>query len=335
MQTYSRAQITTGLVVGVVAVSSAAILIRFAIGDDAGVSEAAPGHAAPLAVAFWRTVGGSLALVPFAVRHQRRAEAPLSRRDQGLLAASGAFLAAHFALWLWSLALTTVASSVTLVTMSPIFVALGGWWFLGERTTRRTWIGMAVTIVGAITIGFADAAAIDLGPRALAGDALAFGGALAVTGYLLIGRLLRRRLHVTTYASVVYGWAAAILLVLCLSTGTDLWGYDGTVWLAIAGLIVGPQLLGHTVFNTLLSSVSATVVSIVVLAEPVGATLLAWLLLDELPAPLFWLGAPLVLVGVAVATARRRTATARRPSGDQRAADGTVDNVSAREDGPR
>ncbi|MDX1658752.1 MAG: DMT family transporter [Nitriliruptorales bacterium] len=306
LRTYTRPQIATGLVVGVLAVSSAAILIRFAIGEDAGITQVADGHATPLAVAFWRTLGGSLALVPFAVRHQRQAAEPLSRSEKRLLAASGAFLAAHFAMWLWSLALTTVASSVTLVTMSPIFVALGGWWFLGERTTRKTWIGMAITIVGAVTIGFADAADIDLGPRALAGDALAFGGALAVTGYLLIGRHLRRRLAVTTYASIVYGWSAAILLVLCLATGADLWGYEAPVWLAIVGLIVGPQLLGHTVFNTLLSSVSATVVAIVVLAEPVGATLLAWLLLDELPAPLFWVGAPLVLVGVAIATARRR-----------------------------
>lgn len=286
--------------------SAAAILIRVAIGDDAGVASVEAGRASPLAVAFWRTFGGSLALAPFAIRNQRRAEARLTSEQQRLLALAGVFLALHFALWLWSLALTTVASSVTLVTMSPIFVALGGWWFLGERTTRRMWAGMALTIVGAVTIGFADAAAIDLGPRALAGDALAFGGALAVTGYLLIGRLSRRSIGVTTYAAIVYGWAAAVLLVACLATGADLWGYEASAWLAIAGLIVGPQLLGHTVFNTLLSSVSATVVSIVVLAEPVGATLLAWFLLDELPAPLFWLGAPLVLVGVAIATARRR-----------------------------
>lgn len=290
-----------------VGVSAAAILIRVAIGQDAGIATAASGRASPLAVAFWRTIGGSLALAPFAVVQQRRSETDLSAAQHRLLAISGACLALHFALWLWSLALTTVASSVTLVTMSPIFVALGGWWFLGERTTRRTWIGMGLTMLGAITIGFADAAAIDLGPRALAGDALAFGGALAVTVYLLIGRLSRRTVAVTTYASIVYGWAAVVLLVACLLTGADLWGYDRTVWLAIAGLIVGPQLLGHTIFNTVLSTVSATVVAIVVLAEPVGATILAWLLLDELPAPLFWVGAPLVLLGVAIATARRRS----------------------------
>lgn len=306
LRTLSRAQVITLLTIGVVGVSAAAILIRIAIGEGAGVATAEPGRASPLAVAFWRTIGGSLALAPFAFVQQRRSEARLTARQQRLLAASGACLALHFALWLWSLALTTVASSVTLVTMSPIFVALGGWWFLGERTTRRTWIGMALTMVGAITIGLADAAAIDLGPRALAGDALAFGGALAVTVYLLIGRLSRQTIPVTTYAAIVYGWAAGVLLVACLLTGADLSGYDPTVWFAIAGLVVGPQLLGHTIFNTVLSTVSATVVAIVVLAEPVGATLLAWLLLDELPAPLFWVGAPLVLVGVAIATARRR-----------------------------
>lgn len=308
--TYSRPVVVGGLVTAVSAVSAAAIMIRVATGDDAAFATAAPGHASPIAVAFWRSLGGAVALAPFAWRQRRRGAPPLGPRMRRLLFWSGIALAAHFALWLWSLVLTTVASSVTLVTMSPLFVALGGWWFLGERTTRRTWIGLAATMVGAITIGLADAAEIDLGPTALAGDALAFGGALAVTGYLLIGRLARREVSAATYASVVYGWAAAALLVVCLLSGADLWGYSTVTWLAIAGIIIGPQLLGHTIFNALLATVSATVVSIVVLAEPVGSTLLAWLLLEELPARLFWPGAALVMIGVFVATSGRR-----RPAG--------------------
>lgn len=306
MTTFPRPVVLAGLATAVVAVSFAAILIRIAIGDDAGIATASAGHAAPIAVAFWRTVGGALALAPFGWRAARRRSTALPRQRRVQLLASGTFLALHFALWLWSLALTTVASSVTLVTMSPLFVALGGFLFLGERTQRRTWAGMSVTIVGAVTIGLADATAIDLGPRALLGDLLAFGGALAVTGYLLLGRVARRDVPATTYAAVVYAWAGVLLLVLCVLTGADLSGYSASTWLALAGLVVGPQLLGHTIFNALLSTVSATVVSIVVLAEPVGSTLLGWLLLDELPAPLFWAGAPLVLAGVAVATARRR-----------------------------
>ncbi len=285
------------------AVSTSAILIRVALRD-----------AAPLAIAFWRTTGGAIALAPLAWRHRRRAPAVTAPRMRQL-AASGLFLGAHFALWLSSLELTTVASSVTLVTMSPIFVALGAWRFLGERTNRRTWTGMAITIAGALLIGLGDAADVSLGARAVAGDALAFGGALAVTGYLLLGRVARRDVPATVYSSIVYAWAALLLLVVSVATRTPLVGFSGTAWLAILGLVVGPQLLGHTVFNTLLSTVTPTVVSIVVLAEPVGATLLAWVLLAELPAMLFWAGAPLVLLGVFVATARspRRRRPPRAP----------------------
>lgn len=291
-----RSAVVGGLVLGVAAVSSAAVLIRLA-------------DAHPLAISFWRCFGGAAALAPFAI-HARRGAAPLDRSQRRQLVGAGVFLALHFALWIGSLELTTVASSVTLVTMSPIFVGLGSAWFLRESPRRRTWAGMAVTIVGALVIGAADLADVSLGPRALMGDVMAFGGAVAVTGYLLAGRVARRRLPLTVYAAGVYGVGAVVLLPVCLIAGADLWSYDTGTWLALAGLIVGPQLLGHTVFNGLLSTVTATVVSIVVLAEPVGATLLAWLILGELPAALFWVGAPLILAGVAWATTGRSGAQA-------------------------
>jgi drug/metabolite transporter (DMT)-like permease len=300
--TRSRASIVTWLSVAVVAVSTSAILARWAMGAEPGVADAAAGFAPALAVAFWRCLLGAVALAPLAVRERGAGAVTADHHRQ--LAASGAFLALHFALFQGSLALTTVASAVTLATMSPIFVALGGWWLLRERTERRTWAGMAITIVGAVVIGAADLANIDLGPAALTGDVMAFLSAVAVTGYLLIGRRVRSVVPAATYSAVVYAWSAALLLPLCLVLDVALWGYDAVAWLAIAGIVAGPQLLGHTVFNTLLSSVSATIVAIVVLTEPVGATLLAWVLLAELPATLFWVGAPLVLVGVTIATAR-------------------------------
>jgi drug/metabolite transporter (DMT)-like permease len=310
VQPLSRPAIVGGMAVGAVAVSTSAILARVAMGDDPGVATATPGAAPALGVAFWRTALGALALAPLAIRAQRRSVVPISAARHRQLAISGLVLGSHFALFQGALALTTVASAVTLVTMSPIFVALGGWWFLREPTDRRTWTGMALTIVGAVVIGFGDAGAVDLGTRALIGDAMAFGGALAVTAYLLIGRVARRDVPALTYSAIVYAWAAVGLLPLCLLLGAPLSGYGAVTWLALAGIVAGPQLLGHTVFNTLLSSVSATLVSIVVLAEPVGAGLLAWLLLDELPARWFGVGAPLVLIGVGVAVLRRRSSRA-------------------------
>jgi len=304
-----RRTVIGGLVLGIVAVSASAVLTRVAMGDEPQITRALPGFAPALAVAFWRSALGSLVLAPLAVRERRRAASPLPVTVRRLLLLSGVALGLHFALWLGSLALTTVAASVTLVTVSPIFVALGGRWFLSEEVARRTWFGMALTIVGALVIGLADASGGDAA-NALLGDAMALGGSLAVSGYMLLGRRLRRDVGAMAYAATVYGWAAAVLLVICIATGTPLWGYGAGAWLAILGILVGPQLLGHTIFNTLLASVSATIVALVIVAEPVTASLLAWLFLAELPAPLFWFGAPLVLVGVVVATSRSRTRAA-------------------------
>ena len=274
------------MVVGVVAISTSPILIRLA---------AVPA----LALAFWRCLAGAAVLAPFA---RRGRAGGLARGDLALLGAAGVFLAAHFALWNASLALTSVGAATTLVSCTPLFVGIGAR-FLGEAPGRRTWAGIALATVGAVVIGVSDALAGPVagaqatGASGLLGDVLAFAGDAAVAVYLLIGRVMRQRLPVSTYAASVYGTAAAMLLPACLLTGSSLGGYAAGSWLAVAGVVIGPQLLGHTVFNSLLTSVSATVVSVVLLIEPVGATALAWLLFHELPAAGFWVGAPLVLAG--------------------------------------
>jgi drug/metabolite transporter (DMT)-like permease len=312
----SRSTVLLGVVVGVVAVSTSAILARIAMGEDPGVTQATTEGSAPaLAVAFWRTTLGAVALAPLGWRAARRQDARPTRKEHRWMALSGLALGVHFAGFQGALALTTVASAVTLTTIAPIFVALGGWWLLRERSSRRTWVGMVMTILGAVVIGASDLAGHELGMRALLGDAAALGAAVSVAAYLLIGRFSRRRLPATTYSAVVFAWAGVFLLPVCLVTGTPLGGFAPVAWLAMLGIVVGPQLLGHTVFNALLSSVSATTVAIVVLAEPVGAGILAWLVLDELPVGGFWAGAPLVLAGVAVAlTARRAPAAAPPPT---------------------
>jgi drug/metabolite transporter (DMT)-like permease len=218
----------------------------------------------------------------------------------------------HFALFNASLSFTTVASSATLVSCAPLFVGLGGR-LLGEPPSHRAWLGIALAVAGAVVIGLGDAGALDLGGRALLGDALAFAGSAAMAAYLLLGRVARRRLPLPAYAATVYGVAAAVLLPACLLTGAALGGYRAGAWLALAAIVAGPQLLGHTVFNGLLATVSATVVGVAILTEPVGATILAWLLLDELPADAFWLGAPLVLAGIWLAATGERAVLPRRP----------------------
>jgi drug/metabolite transporter (DMT)-like permease len=274
--------VAAGIAVGIVAISTSPILVREA-------------HVPALALAFWRCLAGALLLAPFALRRGPRV--PVGR-DAGWLALSGACLAVHFSLWNASLDRTTIASATVLVACSPLFVGVLAGPLLGEPPSRLGWAGIGLTIAGAAVIALGDAGAVDLGPRALLGDAMAFGGAAAIGAYFLIGRSLRRRLPASTYAASVYGVAAALLLPASLVSGAPLAGYGGGSWLAIGGVVVGPQLLGHTVFNALLATLTADTVAVVGLAEPVGATLLAWLVFRELPTLWFWPGAALVLAGV-------------------------------------
>jgi drug/metabolite transporter (DMT)-like permease len=275
--------VPVGIAVGIVAISTSPILVREA-------------HVPALALAFWRCLAGALLLAPFALRSGLRARP--NARELGLLVLSGACLALHFSLWNASLTRTTIASSTVLVACSPLFVGVLAGPLLGEPPSRLGWAGIGLTIAGATLIALGDAGAVDLGPRALLGDAMAFGGAAAIGAYFLIGRSLRRRLPASTYAASVYGAAALLLLPASLLSGAALAGYSGHSWLAIGGVVVGPQLLGHTVFNALLATLTADAVAVIGLTEPVGATLLAWLVFQELPTSWFWPGAVLVLAGV-------------------------------------
>jgi drug/metabolite transporter (DMT)-like permease len=275
--------VPAGIAVGILAISTSPILVREA-------------HVPALALAFWRCLAGALLLAPFALRRGTRVRP--TARDLGLLALAGACLALHFSLWNASLARTTIASSTVLVACSPLFVGVLAGPLLGEPPSRLGWAGIGLTISGAALIALGDAEAVDLGAGALIGDAMAFGGAAAIGAYFLVGRSLRRRLPASTYAASVYGVAAAVLLPASLLSGASLAGYTGRSWLAIGGVVAGPQLLGHTVFNALLATLTADAVAVIGLTEPVGATLLAWLVFQELPTRWFWPGAVLVLAGV-------------------------------------
>lgn len=283
--------------VAVAAISAAAILIREA-------------DAAALTIAFWRTAIGAVALLPAAMASRRR-RAPVPARDRALLALSGMFLAAHFGLWLGSLELTTVASSVTLVTLTPLFVASAAGWLLGEHLTPRGWAGVATAVAGAVVIGVADLGGDGDATDPLLGDLMAVGGAVAMAGYLVIGRHLRGRgMSNVTFAVPTYAGAATVLAVVVVLRDDPVVSLDARTWLLILAIVAGPQLLGHALLTWVLDRLPSTLVSVVTLLEPVGATILAWLVLDELPAELFWVGAPFVLAGLALVVG-----TGRRPSG--------------------
>lgn len=267
------------VVLGVVAVSSAAILIRVA-------------DAPALAVAFWRCALGVAVLLPIAAV---RGERPPSGRPLRVLVVSGAALGVHFGLWIPSLDYTSVAASVVLVCTVPVFVALFGYLALGERTSAISLAGIVVAIVGSALI----ATDGSVGSAALLGNALAVGGAIAVAVHLVIGRSSRTGgVGVLPYSIVVYGSAAAILLPLAVATGSDLWGYSQGTWFWLLAITFGPQILGHTVLNWALGYVEASIVSGGILAEPVVAAVLAWLLLSERPGVPTVVGGAVVLCGL-------------------------------------
>ena len=282
-----------GLVGAVLAVSTGAILVRWS---------GAPSSVA----AFYRVVFTTVPLLPVAVWRYREAFARMRARDAAFAALSGVALAVHFAAWFESLAWTSVAASVTLVQSQPVFVALGAWGLLHERVTRRTGIGIAVAVSGMVAMSLGDLlGGAFVGTRPVYGNGLALLGAVTAAGYVLAGRSLRQRLALIPYVVVVYGVCAAVLLGIVVGQGAPLTGYPPREWAVFVGLAVGPGLLGHTVLNWALGHLESSVVSVSLLGEPVGATVLAAVLLGELPTRFTVVGGVVVLAGILLTTRAR------------------------------
>jgi drug/metabolite transporter (DMT)-like permease len=291
---------------GVIVVSAAALMIRLAQETGAG----------SLAIAAGRLGIAALLLTPIAWLRQGAELRCIERRDLWPALGSGAFLALHFGAWISSLAYTSVASSVALVSTNPIWVGLASLLLLRERLQPGMIAGILLTFAGSICIVLSDSspAAAQLQPAPLLGNALALLGAVGVTGYFLIGRGLRERIPLLSYVWLVYTTAAVLLLLAAWIAGQQLFGLHPPAYLAILALALGPQLLGHTSFNWALRRLSATFVAVAILGEPIGATLLALEFLDEGFAPLQLAGFVLLLAGIAVATLAERHNQAIEPT---------------------
>jgi drug/metabolite transporter (DMT)-like permease len=294
--------------VGVVA--SAAIMIRT-------LQQPPIGMPATL-IAAGRLSLAALILLPIAWLRVGPELRRLKRRDVLLGIAAGALLALHFDAWIASFAYTSVASSVALVSTNPLWVAMLSLLLWGERPPRMTLLGVLLAVLGSALIGFSDSRGA--APNALLGDGLALVGALAVSGYFLIGRELRRQLSLLAYIWLVYTSAAVLLLGVALVTAG---ARPGGLWGALAGypplayallllLAIGPQLLGHSALNWALRYLSATFITVALLGEPIGAALLALLLFGEWFAPLQLVGFVVLLSGI-VAAAQGERAQAARP----------------------
>jgi drug/metabolite transporter (DMT)-like permease len=254
------------LVLGIITVSCSAILVKFA-------------EAPSSITAFYRIFFSVLIMTPlFLFKHVGELKA-ITKRDWTYSAIAGVFLALHFVLWFESLRFTSVASSVVLVTLQPIFAFLGTYLFFKERFTFRSIMSAVLAVIGSIIISWGD---FRISGLALWGDILALIACLLVTVYFLFGQDVRSRMSLVTYTFIVYLVSSVTLLIYVFFSGDPLFPYTLEQWMYFLLLAIFPTLLGHTMFNYTLRWVSTSLISVTILIEPIGASILAYYLLNEL-----------------------------------------------------
>lgn len=305
-ETKHPASIFIALVVlfGILSVSTSSIFIRFAQADSVN----------SFVIAGSRLLVASLVLTPIALTKHRLELRNISKKDLAYGAISGFFLAFHFFSWITSLEYATIVSSVVLVTTTPLWVAVLAPIFLREKINSTMGLGIIIALVGGVLIAMADGcvwagglvcedlSTITQG-GSFYGNFLATFGAWMAAGYILIGRRLRSKLSLIPYIFIVYGFAAIFSLIFILSAGYKITGFQHSTygWLILLGLV--PQLFGHSSFNWALRYLNATMVSVMLLGEPIGSTILGFIIFKEVPDALTLFGGGLILAGIFVTSA--------------------------------
>jgi drug/metabolite transporter (DMT)-like permease len=251
------------LPLGIIAISTASIFIKLC-------------DAPALIIATYRLTLASVILLPMA--SYRKVWKGWSRAELRWLILSGIFLSLHFAFWIASLKYTSVASSVVLVSTNPIFVGLGAWFFFKESVGLNLILGITLSVLGSGLISFGD---MGISKETLMGDGLALLGAITASGYLLIGRKMRKGQDLLSYIFPVYSAAAIVLILLSLIFQKPFFGYSSSTYLFLFLLALIPQLIGHTTFNWALKYLPASMVAITILGEPIGSAILAYFILGE------------------------------------------------------
>jgi drug/metabolite transporter (DMT)-like permease len=291
-----RSTLAFTLLGGILAVSTASIFIEFA--QNAG--------AASIVIAAFRLTLATLVLAPLALTRYSSQLRQLRKTEWLLALLSGLFLALHFSVWVTSLQYTSVASSVVLVSTTPLWVALLSPLVLHERVGKAAAIGLVLALLGGALVSLSDACSWQAGSssggffagNALLGDFLALAGAWMAAGYMLVGRKLRARMDLVPYIFVVYAMAAILLVAFMAGLRESPLGLSPITYLWLVMLAVVPQLLGHSIFNWSLKYIPASIVSITLLGEPVGSTILAYFLLQQQPGWSKIGGAVLILLGI-------------------------------------
>jgi len=281
------------IIIAVLACSFASIFIRWS-------------DAEPLAIAFYRLLFTTLMLLPFVVFRKSGEFQRLGKKNVALILGIGLVLSFHFSMWITSLELTSVASSVILVTAHPILVGTISHFFLKDRLSRLNFIGIFVAISGVVILTAGDFSAEGPGGSRTLGNVLALAAGICAGVYILSGRHMRKTVSVVTYAFLVYLFCTIFLFIQCLAAGTTLFPLPANEYFLFLLMALIPGILGHTLYNWSLKHVTATVVSVSLLGEPIGSSILAVLLLGEIPSNWVLIGGPIVLAGIVLASMRRR-----------------------------
>ena len=275
------------LPIGIIAISTASIFIKLC-------------DAPALTIAAYRLTLASLLLLPFA--GYKKIWQSWTGSELRWLILSGIFLALHFAFWIASLKFTSVASSVVLVSTNPLFVGLGAWLFFKEPLGWNLIWGITLSFLGSGLISFGDVA---LSKEALMGDGLALLGAITASGYLLVGRKMRKGQDLLSYIFPVYSAGAIVLIAISLAFQKPFFGYPSSTYLYLFLLALVPQLIGHTTLNWALKYLPASMVAIAILGEPVGSTILAFFILEEGLTPLKVIGGIFIFAGILIALKKK------------------------------
>lgn len=254
------------LILGICAVSTGAIFAKLA-------------QAPPLVVAAYRTGLASVLISPFVLVTSRKDFSIMIWKDFGWAVVSGAFLAMHFATWITSLSYTCVANSVVLVNTNPIWVAVLSPMITKETISKKTIIGIALSLIGVMIIAIEN---ISIHQREWIGNSLALAGGLCAAIYLMIGKNIRSKLSLPSYILICYGSSAAILWMVILILNLQVTGFSSETFATFLAMAIIPQLIGHSCYNWSLKWLPTSIVAVSLLGEPIGSSILAYFIFHEL-----------------------------------------------------
>ncbi len=287
---HSPALYVTVLTVALAGIAHAAIFVRLADAD-------------PIVVAAFRLAIAALVLTPVTLLFHTSDLRALTGRQLRLIAAAAVFLALHFATWIASLDYTSIANSVVMVTLVPVWLALYGMLVLRVPAGRLTWLSIGLAVAGSVIIAGGSAAG---GNTSLFGDLLALAGGLFFAGFFLLAQRVRQTVALLPFVTLVYGGAAVLLWIAVLALGLPVTGLSATTYGAVIVLALFSQVIGHTGYNWAVRAIPPTLLAVTFLGEPVLATLLGWVYFDEGFGWSTALGGVLILAGIWLGTRASR-----------------------------